>query len=99
MATPVSDEPPLRLDLKGLKCPLPALHTRRALARAQVGAMIVVECTDPMAAIDIPHLVRQDGHDLVAQQRQGDMLSFQIRKRETPAACEGDGHSTGGAAI
>ncbi|UOK73212.1 sulfurtransferase TusA family protein [Ancylobacter polymorphus] len=95
MATAVSDEPPLRLDLKGLKCPLPALHTRRALARAQVGAVIVVECTDPMAAIDIPHLVRQDGHELVAQQRQGDTLSFQIRKHETPAAREGDGHPAG----
>lgn len=99
MAARIPDEPPLRLDLKGLKCPLPALHTRRALARAQVGAVIVVECTDPMAAIDIPHLVRQDGHELVAQQRQGDILSFQIRKRETPAEREGDGHPAGGTAI
>lgn len=99
MAARIPDETPLLLDLRGLKCPLPALHTRRALARAQVGAVIVVECTDPMAAIDIPHLVRQDGHELVAQQRQGDILSFQIRKRETPAAREGDGHSTGGTAI
>lgn len=95
MAARIPDESPLRLDLKGLKCPLPALHTRRALARVRVGAMIVVECTDPMAAIDIPHLVRQDGHELVAQQRQGELLSFQIRKRETPAACEGDGHPAG----
>jgi tRNA 2-thiouridine synthesizing protein A len=99
MVAPIADETPLLLDLKGLKCPLPALHTRRALARARAGAVIVVECTDPMAAIDIPHLVRQDGHELVAQQRQGDMLSFQIRKRETPEAREGDGHSTEGTAI
>ncbi|MPT23631.1 MAG: preprotein translocase subunit TatB [Starkeya sp.] len=99
MVDPIADETPLLLDLRGLKCPLPALHTRRALARAQMGAVIVVECTDPMAAIDIPHLVRQDGHELVTQQRQGDVLSFQIRKRETLAAHEGDGHPTGGTAI
>lgn len=99
MVDPIADDTPLRLDLKGLKCPLPALHTRRALARAQVGAVIVVECTDPMAAIDIPHLVRQDGHELLAQERQGAMLNFQIRKREAPAAREGDGHSAGGTAI
>lgn len=99
MATPISDETPLRLDLKGLKCPLPALHTRRALARARAGAVILVECTDPMAAIDIPHLVRQDGHELVAQERRGEILSFQIRKQETLATREGDGQSAGGTAI
>lgn len=98
MADPIS-ETPLRLDLKGLKCPLPAMHTRRALARAAEGAVILVECTDPMAAIDIPHLVRQDGHELVAQERRGEILSFQIRKQETPATREGDGHSPGGTAI
>ncbi|WP_371346182.1 sulfurtransferase TusA family protein [Ancylobacter sp. IITR112] len=79
MADPIS-ETPLRLDLKGLKCPLPALHARRALARAAPGALIRVDCTDPMAAIDIPHLVRQDGHELVAQERRGEVLSFLIRK-------------------
>lgn len=69
------------LDLKGLKCPLPALHTRRALARAAPGTVILVHCTDPMAAIDIPHLVRQDGHVLEGQARQGDVLAFRIRRR------------------
>ncbi len=51
----------LHLDLRGLKCPLPVLHTRKALARAQPGTRIVVRCTDPMAAIDIPHLATRPG--------------------------------------
>lgn len=71
---------PLRLDLKGLKCPLPALHARRALERAVPGAVIVVECTDPMAAIDIPHMARQDGHLLDGQETAGDVLVFRLRK-------------------
>lgn len=74
------DDAPLRLDLKGLKCPLPALHTRRALARALPGAVLLVDCTDPMAVIDIPHLVREGGHALEAQASADGVLSFRIRK-------------------
>lgn len=74
------DDAPRTLDLRGLKCPLPALHTGRALARAAAGAVIVVECTDPMAAIDIPHLVRQGGHFLEDEARQDGVLTFRIRR-------------------
>lgn len=73
---------PLKLDLKGLKCPLPALHTRRALERAAPGAVILVECTDPMAVIDIPHLVSQTGNILDGQTSEGGILGFRIRKRD-----------------
>lgn len=71
---------PRRLDLKGLKCPLPALHTRRALERAASGERIEVVCTDPMAAIDIPHLVGQLGDVLEASERGEAELVFRIRK-------------------
>ncbi|MFD2248750.1 tRNA 2-thiouridine synthesizing protein A [Pseudochelatococcus lubricantis] len=54
----------VHLDLRGLKCPLPALRTRKALARAAPGTLLVVACTDPLAGIDIPHLVRETGHIL-----------------------------------
>jgi tRNA 2-thiouridine synthesizing protein A len=73
------------LDLRGLKCPLPALKTRKALSRAEPGAVLVVSCTDPMAVIDIPHLINQTGDALEAQDRQaaesgGEILVFRIRK-------------------
>lgn len=50
-----------RLDLKGLKCPLPVLRTRKALRRLRPGDLLIVECTDPLAPIDIPHLAREMG--------------------------------------
>ncbi len=50
-----------RLDLKGLKCPLPVLRTRKALRRLCPGDLLIVECTDPLAPIDIPHLAREMG--------------------------------------
>lgn len=72
-------EPNVRLDLRGLKCPLPALHTRRALERASAGALIEVECTDPMSVIDIPALVRQAGHQLEGEARSASTFTFRIR--------------------
>ncbi|CAH1659162.1 tRNA 2-thiouridine synthesizing protein A [Hyphomicrobiales bacterium] len=71
----------IELDLRGLKCPLPVLHTRKALQQAAVGAELVVSCTDPMAAIDIPHLLQQRGDRLVSQERKGDTLIFTIERR------------------
>lgn len=69
------------LDLRGLKCPLPALKTKRALGRMAPGGVIEVACTDPMAAIDIPHLVGESGDTLEASGRDGEVLTFRIRKR------------------
>jgi tRNA 2-thiouridine synthesizing protein A len=68
------------LDLSGLKCPLPALKTRKALQRLAAGDAIVVTCTDPMAAVDIPNLVRETGDALESQQSNGNILVFRIRK-------------------
>jgi tRNA 2-thiouridine synthesizing protein A len=70
----------LSLDLQGLKCPLPVLRTRKALRLAKPGAVLSVACTDPLAAIDIPNLIRETGDTLEAETREGDVLIFRIRK-------------------
>ena len=70
-----------KLNLRGLKCPLPALKTRKALTNLVSGDELVVECTDPLAGIDIPNLIRQTGDELVAVQQQTDFIVFQIRKK------------------
>ena len=69
------------IDLRGLKCPLPALRTRKALSRLEPGAALVVECTDPLAEIDIPNLIRETGDVLEDNARRDDVLVFRIRKR------------------
>ena len=68
------------LNLRGLKCPLPALRTRKALKALQPGAVLVVECTDPLAGIDIPNLLNQTGDALEATERHDKVLTFRIRK-------------------
>jgi len=70
------------LDLTGLKCPLPALKTRKALQRLGPGESLLVTCTDPMAAIDIPHLLQETGDTLIEQRGGGSSaLVFRIRKK------------------
>ena len=70
------------LDLRGLKCPLPALKARKALAKLSPGDTLVLECTDPLSAIDIPNLVRQTGDALEESTKRGRpaLLVFRIRK-------------------
>jgi tRNA 2-thiouridine synthesizing protein A len=68
------------LDLKGLKCPLPALKARKALKSVAAGNTLQVICTDPMAAIDIPNLIRETGDTLVSQAANDGVMVFVIRK-------------------
>lgn len=70
----------LSLDLRGLKCPLPALRVGKALRRAAPGALLAVACTDPLATLDIPHLVRGTGDVLEEVRHDGDTVTFMIRK-------------------
>lgn len=69
------------IDLRGLKCPLPALRAMKALAGIVSGDLLIVECTDPMATIDIPNLVNKTGDHLEDTTRTDDLLVFRIRKR------------------
>ena len=69
------------LNLRGLKCPLPALRTRKALAGMAKGDVLVVECTDPLAAVDIPTLINQTGDTLEKTSRAAKVLTFRIHKR------------------
>lgn len=73
-------EDEILLDLTGLKCPLPALRVRKALARMADGAEFQVVCTDPMAAIDVPNTVRERGAILLEQRQEAGRLWFRILK-------------------
>jgi tRNA 2-thiouridine synthesizing protein A len=69
------------LDLVGLKCPLPALKTRKALDGLRAGDRLTVMATDPLASIDIPNLIRETGDALVSQDDEAGRLRFVIEKR------------------
>lgn len=66
------------LDLSGLKCPVPALRTKRALSIMKSGERLEVICTDPLAKIDIPFLISQTNHKLLSLTEGDECLRFRI---------------------
>lgn len=70
------------LDLRGLNCPIPVLRAKKALRTIPVGGTLVLECTDPLTVIDVPHFVNQTGHSLAAQERSGKLYLFRIVKQK-----------------
>ena len=69
------------LDLRGLRCPQPVLRAKKALRNVPIGGVLVMECTDPLTVIDVPHFARQTGHELADQQRSGELYVFRLVKR------------------
>jgi tRNA 2-thiouridine synthesizing protein A len=67
------------LDLRSLKCPLPALMTERALARRPPGAALTVLADDPLAALDIAHMCHTHGHAVESVIRHGAYTEFRLR--------------------
>jgi len=69
------------MNLRGLKCPLPALRVRKKLSALTPGDLVVAECTDPLTSIDIPNLLRQTGDALEEKSEANGVLTFHIRKK------------------
>lgn len=71
---------PAKLDLTGLKCPLPALMTAKALKTLAAGQVLEVHCTDPLSVIDIPSLVHKTGDKVEIIERTDQRIIFVIEK-------------------
>jgi tRNA 2-thiouridine synthesizing protein A len=73
------------LDLRGLKCPLPALLAKRALLRTAAGTLFDIVADDPLAAIDIPHMCAQESFDIVSVHRDGACVRLRLRRPTAPS--------------
>lgn len=69
-----------KLDLMGLKCPLPVLMTRKALKTLPVGSRLEVHCTDALTVIDIPNLIQQTGDRVDVLEHNDARIIFLIEK-------------------
>ena len=76
------------LDLRSLKCPLPALLAKKALAKAAPGALVVVLADDPLAVVDIPHMCHGEGHavESVSAADKHHIFTIRVRPEEEEAA-------------
>ncbi len=69
------------VDAVGLKCPEPLMMVRNAVREMGRGETVSVEATDPSTVRDFKNLCRFMGHELAAQERDGERYLFLIRKR------------------
>ncbi len=68
-----------KLDLIGLKCPMPVLRTKKFLATLPSGSIITVVTTDPDAKKDLQNFCIKSGHVLLSQSMDKEILITQIK--------------------
>lgn len=81
--TDTSDLPDfdLEIDASGLKCPLPILRAKKALAQLQSGQVLKVITTDTHAVRDFQAFAKQTGNVLQAQtEASGSAVHFLVRR-------------------
>lgn len=70
------------LDVRGLRCPLPILRTKKKLAELASGQVLKVVATDPGTAKDFEAFTRQTGHELLESTRsEGEEFVFRLRRK------------------
>lgn len=68
------------VDALHLECPAPVVLTKKALRRMVAGQTVLVQCTDPMAEIDLPVLLMKTEDELVSVEKAETVINFLIRK-------------------
>ncbi|MDH3854314.1 MAG: sulfurtransferase TusA family protein [Nitrosopumilus sp.] len=76
----MSESTEKKLDATGLFCPEPVFRTKIEIERMQVGETITVSADDPAAEDDISRWVTRNGHELLDLSKDGDTITFQIKK-------------------
>jgi len=68
------------VDVTGLHCPLPVLHTRKALQKIAPGGEVEVHATDSASVRDISLYCRNNGVDLLSHREENGVYIFELRK-------------------
>ncbi len=76
----MSESTEKKLDATGLFCPEPVFRTKIEIERMQVGQVLIVSADDPAAEDDISKWVTRTGHELVNMSKDGNVITFQIKK-------------------
>lgn len=76
----MSESTEKKLDATGLFCPEPVFRTKIEIERMQVGQVLTVSADDPAAEEDISRWVTRNGHELLNLKKDGNTITFQIKK-------------------
>lgn len=70
----------LRLDVKGLSCPMPIVKTKKAIVDLKAGDVLEVQATDKGSKADIAAWAEAVGHQYLGTKEDDDVLYHYIRK-------------------
>ena len=76
----MSESTEKKLDATGLFCPEPVFRTKIEIERMQVGQVLIVSADDPASEDDISRWVTRNGHELLNLSKDGNLITFQIKK-------------------
>ncbi|ENT0012755.1 hypothetical protein D0334_04770 [Neisseria gonorrhoeae] len=69
------------LDVTGLKCPLPILRAKKALAQMRQGEVLTVLATDGGVPGDFEAFCRQTGHVLLDSSEQDGVFTLVVKHK------------------
>ena len=69
------------VDAKGMNCPLPILHAKKALRGVAPGGTLEVLATDRGAIADFEAFCRATGNKLIESSQSGNVFRFVIEHR------------------
>lgn len=68
------------VDAKGLCCPMPIFHAKKALGEMQAGQVLLIEITEPGGVKDFVSMCSNQGHEFLGYEE--DMGVFAVRMRK-----------------
>ena len=68
------------LDVKGLACPMPTLHSIKTINKMAKGEILQVKSDDPGCPNMLPSWCKQAGHSYLGEQQNSDCRSYFIKK-------------------
>ncbi|MFF2755526.1 sulfurtransferase TusA family protein [Psychrobacillus sp. NPDC058041] len=68
------------IDARGLACPMPIVHTKKAMDTIESGEILEVQVTDKGALADIPAWAASGGHTVLKHAQEDGVLKFWIQK-------------------
>jgi tRNA 2-thiouridine synthesizing protein A len=71
----------VKLDARGLKCPMPIVKTAQAISAMTSGQLLEVLATDPGAVADFAAWSRGTGNELVSNSIEDGVYRFLVRRK------------------
>jgi len=70
----------VRVDAKGLSCPMPVIKAKKAIESIRAGEIMLLETTDRGSLKDFQGWVKRTKHELVKVEEGEEIIRFYVKK-------------------